>query len=134
MPDQYNYPSHPADFSLDDFFALVQHEAGQLPADIQDLLANVAITVAVRPSAEQKAAAGLGPNQALYGLYQGVPHTHRGQGYGLVPPDRITLFMVPMIYHFTTLEELRRQVRRTMLHEIGHHFGLGEQRLRELGY
>ncbi len=124
----------PPDFTLEDFYDLVQAEAQQLPPEIQDMMANVALTVAVTPTAQQKASVGLGPGQALYGLYQGVPQTQRGRGYGMVPPDRITLFMVPMIYHYRTLEALRKRVRRTLLHEIGHHFGLGEQRLRELGY
>lgn len=125
---------NPTAFTLEEFYELVQEAAQQLPEDILAMMENVALTVAEYPSAEQRAAANLRPGFELYGLYQGVPQTQRGRGYGMVPPDRITIFMYPMVYHFHTVEAVRNQVRRTLLHEIGHHFGLGEKRLRELGY
>lgn len=124
----------PRTLTIEEFHDLVHEAAQHLPNEIMAMMENLAVTVAVVPAPEQNVAARLQPGQALYGLYQGVPQTQRGRGYGLVPPDRITIFMVPMIYHFRTLAELRTQVQRTLLHEIGHHFGLGEKRLRELGY
>jgi predicted Zn-dependent protease with MMP-like domain len=126
--------SLPSQMTLDDFQALVEEALLSLPDEIDRVMDNVAVTVAEHPSAAQRRAAGLGPGQALYGLYQGVPLTHRTSHYGMVPPDRITIFMYPMVHHHRTPEAIRRQVRRTVLHEIGHHFGMGEEQLRRLGY
>ena len=69
----------------------------------------------------------------LYGLYQGHPVT-TGTAPSLSMPPRITIYMHPMVDHFRYPDELRHQVRVTVLHELGHHMGLGEERLDELGY
>jgi len=98
------------------------------------MMSNVAVTVAEYPTEAQRRSVGLGPGQALYGLYQGVPLTQRTSYYGMVTPDRITIFMYPMVYHHPTPEAIRRQVQKTVLHEIGHHFGMSEKQLRDLGY
>ncbi|NOZ71471.1 MAG: metallopeptidase family protein [Chloroflexi bacterium] len=127
-------PPNPSALTLEEFSELAQEAARQLPEEIVAMMENVALTVAEYPTPEQRAAANLRPGFELYGLYQGVPQTQRGRGYGMVPPDRITIFMYPMVFHFRTVAEVRDQVRRTLLHEIGHHFGLGEQKLRKLGY
>ncbi|HHB90004.1 MAG TPA: metallopeptidase family protein [Anaerolineae bacterium] len=105
-----------------------------LPEEIRQVMENVVVTVALYPTEEQKRSVGLQAGQSLYGLYQGVPLTQRTSFYGMVPPDRITIFMYPMVYHFPTPEQIRQQVRKTVLHEIGHHFGMSEARLRALGY
>ena len=78
---------------------------------------------------------GLRPGQTLFGLYQGVPRTQRTTAYNLVLPDKITIFRGPLLAHFgADAPRLREEIRRVVLHEIAHHFGLGEERLRELGY
>ncbi|NUQ38312.1 MAG: metallopeptidase family protein [Caldilineales bacterium] len=120
--------------TLEAFSELAEEALATLPDQVLDMLDNVTVTVAERPSPEQHRDADLRPGQALYGLYQGVPLTQRSSHYGLVPPDRITIFMLPMIHHHRTPEAIREQVRRTVLHEIGHHFGMGEADLRRLGY
>ena len=120
--------------TLDDFQLYVAEALETLPEDIKEMMANVAVTVAEHPTAAQRQAVGLGPGRALYGLYQGVPLTARTTNYGMVAPDRITLFMYPMVQHFASPDALRRQIRRTVMHEIGHHFGMGEKQLRDLGY
>jgi len=120
--------------SFEDFQNFVAQALATLPDDIQEMMSNVAVTVAEYPTEAQRKSVGLGPGQALYGLYQGVPMTQRTSHYGMVAPDRITIFMYPMVYHHPTPEAIRRQVQKTVLHEIGHHFGLSEARLRELGY
>ena len=117
--------------TLDVFQVLVEEALLTLPDEIGDVMDNVAVTVAEHPSAAQQRAVGLGQ---LYGLYQGVPLTRRTSNYSMVPPDRITIFMYPMVYRHRTPEAIRKQVRRTVLHEIGHHFGMGEEQLRRLGY
>ncbi len=119
--------------TLDVFQVLVEEALLTLPDEIGNVMDNVAVTVAEHPSAAQQRAVDLGPDQ-LYGLYQGVPLTRRTSNYSMVPPDRITIFMYPMVHHHRTPEAIRRQVRRTVLHEIGHHFGMGEEQLRRLGY
>jgi len=120
--------------TLDTFEELVEEALLTLPDEINGVMENVVVTVAEHPSAAQRRATGLGPGQALYGLYQGVPLTRRTSHYGMVPPDRITIFMYPMVHYHRTSEAIRNQVRRTVLHEIGHHFGMDEEQLRQLGY
>jgi predicted Zn-dependent protease with MMP-like domain len=73
--------------------------------------------------------------QLLLGLYEGVPLTERGQYYGLTPPDKITIFRQPILQVCPPGDEdaIRQQVRRTVLHEIAHHFGISDERLWELG-
>jgi len=105
-----------------------------LPDEIKEMMSNVAVTVAAYPTAAQKQSVGLQAGYALYGLYQGVPLTQRTSNYGMVPPDRITIFMYPLVTHYPTPEAIRKQVQKTVLHEIGHHFGMGEKQLRDLGY
>lgn len=72
-------------------------------------------------------------DRSLYGLYEGHPITTGTIPSGAIPP-RITIYMHPMVDHFRSPEELRHQVRVTVLHELGHHLGLDEDRLDELGY
>jgi predicted Zn-dependent protease with MMP-like domain len=69
----------------------------------------------------------------LFGLYEGIPLPERGDMAGELP-DRITVFRLPLEDEFDDPEELEREIRITVLHELGHHFGLGEDRLAELGY
>jgi len=123
--------SHP--MTLEVFQVLVEEALLTLPDEIGGVMNNISVTVAEHPSAAQQRAVKLGPDQ-LYGLYQGVPLTRRTSNYSMVPPDRITIFMYPMVHHHRTPESIRKQVRRTVLHEIGHHFGMGEDQLRRLGY
>jgi predicted Zn-dependent protease with MMP-like domain len=106
-----------------------------VPDEFRPYLADVAVIVEEWPSAEHHRRLRLRPNETLFGLYEGVPLPQRTSGYNLAMPDRITLFRGPLQAHAgADRERLRRQVRRTVLHEIAHHFGFGEERLRELGY
>jgi predicted Zn-dependent protease with MMP-like domain len=74
------------------------------------------------------------PNSAhLFGLYQGVPLTARRR-YGGAAPDRIAIYQRPISRHCRTEAEIADQVRRTVIHEVGHHFGINDARLRELGW
>lgn len=116
-----------------EFENLVAEALDSLPEEIQAWLDNVAIVVGERPSREQLAQVGLGPGHSLFGLYVGVPKTHRGFTYGEVVPDKILIFRQPIERACRTPEEIREQVRRTVLHEIGHHFGLDEDELRDAG-
>lgn len=117
-----------------DFARLVAEALEDLPPEIRERMENVEVVIADWPTRAQLRRAGLRPGQTLFGLYEGVPLTQRTSGYNLVLPDKITIFRGPILASFRTPEEMRRQVRRTVLHEIGHHFGLDEERLRALDY
>jgi predicted Zn-dependent protease with MMP-like domain len=106
-----------------------------VPEEFRGYLAEVAVVIEDWPSAEQRHRLRLRRNETLFGLYEGVPRTRRDSSYNLALPDRITLFRGPLLqFAGPDREHLRQQVRRTVLHEIAHHFGFGEERLRELGY
>jgi predicted Zn-dependent protease with MMP-like domain len=94
-----------------------------LPAELGELMRNVAVTVEHGP----------GPRNLL-GLYQGVPLTSRTTHYAGVLPDRITIYRLAICAICGTEDEVRNQVRRTVVHEVGHHFGISDHRLHELGW
>ena len=94
-----------------------------LPDDLRDAMSNVAIVVEDEPPA----------GQPLLGLYEGVPLTRRTSYYGGVPPDKITIYREPLERHYGQDPALlQQQIRRVVLHEIAHHFGISDERLREL--
>ncbi len=116
-----------------DFEELVAQAIESLPDEVLGWLDNVAIVVAQWPTPAQLAGSGLGAGDLLLGLYVGVPKTHRGFTYGETIPDKIVIFQGPIEQIYRTPAQIRDQVRRTVLHEIGHHFGLGEADLRATG-
>jgi predicted Zn-dependent protease with MMP-like domain len=118
----------------EEFEALVAEALADLPSEILERMDNVAVTVDYWPSRAQLDRAGVQSPHTLLGLYEGVPLTKRGAGYGMVPPDHITLFQGPLEATCRTLTAIRVQVKRTVIHEVGHHFGISDQRLRELGW
>jgi predicted Zn-dependent protease with MMP-like domain len=120
-------------YSRDFFESLVADALDSLPDEVAGWLDNVAIIVAERPAAEHLAQAGLDPGGLLFGLYVGVPKTARGFTYGEVVPDKIVIFQQPIERVCRTPAEVRECVRRTVLHEIGHHFGMDEDQLRSAG-
>ena len=107
---------------LDAFEALVEEAVQDIPEPFASALDEVALIV-------ESHAAG----RSLYGLYEGHPLTTGTIPSGAIPP-RITIYMHPMVDHFRDPAVLRHQVRVTVLHELGHHMGLDEDRLDELGY
>ena len=116
------------------FEDLVAEALDSLPAEIQGWLDNVAIVVQEWPSPEQLAQARVGRGRLLFGLYVGVPKTRRGVTYGETVPDKIVIFRQPIERVCRTPAQVRRQVRETVLHEIGHHFGMDEGQLRAAGF
>ena len=105
------------------FDELVAEALDSLPDDIRELMSNVAVVVEDEPP----------PGLPLLGLYRGVPLTRRTSWYGAVPPDKITIYQGPLERHYGGDEErLRREIRRVVVHEIAHHFGISDERLREL--
>ncbi len=114
------------------FEQLVGKAIEGLPPEFQELLDNVAIFIEDRPSRSLLRDLGMSPDETLLGLYEGVPQTARLTTYDLVPPDRITLFQQPIEHACDTEEEVEEQVRHTLLHEVGHHFGIDDARLDEI--
>ena len=105
------------------FEEMVATALDTLPEDLGKLMRNVAVTVEH----------GAGP-PGLLGLYQGVPLTSRTTGYAGVLPDRITIYRRAICAICNTEGEVTEEVRRTVVHEVGHHFGISDHRLRELGW
>jgi predicted Zn-dependent protease with MMP-like domain len=108
--------------AVEAFEALVADALMTIPDNLRSEMENLAIII----DSES-------PPGPLYGLYEGIPLTSRGS-YAGVSPDRITLFLATICRSASTTEELARRVRVTLLHEVGHHFGIGEARLRDLGW
>jgi len=115
------------------FEQLVAEVLAELPPQFQEKLENVAVVVESWPTPAALHQAGLRPGQTLFGLYQGVPRTQRTSSYNLVPPDKITIYQGPIEAHARTTADIRAQVRKTVLHELGHYFGMSEEHLHSLG-
>ena len=115
-----------------EFEELVKQGVEQLPRHIRKLLENVDIVIEDWPSKSIIEKLRLPNKYALFGLYQGVPKTKRGTHYANVLPDKITLFKKPIEESAKSPEEIKNIVKRVVWHEIAHHFGLDEKRVREL--
>lgn len=115
------------------FERLVAEALEELPQWVQDRMDNVEVVVAEAPTLAQRRRMGLPPGGTLLGLYEGVPQTRRTQGYNLVLPDKITLFRRPILAVCRTPEEVQERVRRVVVHELAHHFGIDDEQLREWG-
>jgi predicted Zn-dependent protease with MMP-like domain len=107
----------------------------RLPRRFREQLRNVEFVVEERPSVELLRAEGLDPRQdTLYGIYQGVPLPARSHLDPPLLPDKITIFAEPLMEDFPDPEELREEIRLTVLHEIAHYFGIDEEAIEGLGY
>lgn len=118
------------------FEELVSEALNEIPQALWDFVDNVAVTVQDWPSRGQLASVGLDRRSGmLLGLYEGVPMTARSHYYGMVPPDKITIFRMPILRLCRPGDEdqIRERVRRTVLHEVAHHFGISDDRLHEIG-
>ena len=114
------------------FEEYVDRALESLPAQFQQLLDNLAIFIEDQPSRSLLRDLGMSADDTLLGLYEGVPQTERTSTYDLVMPDRITLFQRPIEESCDTEAQVAVQIRRTILHEVGHHFGMDEDRLDEI--
>jgi predicted Zn-dependent protease with MMP-like domain len=112
------------DIERSEFEELVSDALDGLPPELAAVMDNVAVFV------EDASSSG----RRLLGLYEGVPLTERTSSYVLAVPDRITIYRLPILAMCRSREEVRRQVRVTVVHEVGHHFGIDDDRLDDLGY
>ncbi|MBK6664529.1 MAG: metallopeptidase family protein [Thermoflexaceae bacterium] len=124
---------HSRDVERAHFRQLVREAVAELPPALLERVHNVAIVIERRPTARDRKAAGVGPGRTLLGLYHGIPLTQRGEYYNLVPPDKISIYQEPIEEFCRDDDEVREQVRKTVLHELGHYFGIDDDRLHELG-
>ena len=115
-----------------EFEEMVREAVATLPDQFLRQMDNVDVLVSGWPTREQRRAHDLGPGETLFGLYEGVPLTHRDY-YNMVPPDVIIIFQGPIQEACSTPEELVRQVQETVVHEVAHHFGISDAQLDEWG-
>ena len=117
------------------FRALVGETLESLPASIREKVRNLEIIVEEWPTIEELEAQGLDPElDTLYGLYEGVALPEREYNFGMELPDRVTVFYGPLVEDFKTEQELREQIRVTMVHELAHFFGMDDNEIGDLGY
>jgi predicted Zn-dependent protease with MMP-like domain len=111
------------DSAIPNFDQAVQDAIDSLPQELRDRISNVEVVVEDEPP----------PGQPLLGLYQGVPLTRRGSGYSGALPDKISIYRGPLerLYGHDP-ELLSDQIRRVVLHEVAHHFGISDERLIEI--
>lgn len=117
-----------------EFNRLVEAALAELPPPFDEYLEEVAIEIRDRPSRAQRKDTGLEEDELLLGLYHGRPRTERHVEDGPVMPDIIFIFQQDVEWASEDEQDLIRQVRTTVLHEIGHHFGMSEAYLDDLGY
>lgn len=114
------------------FYDLVMKAIHELPPEFQDKLENLDVVVADWPTPSQLASSSIRSRFGLLGLYEGVPHTKRDRGYGMVLPDKITIFRKPIEARCHSWGEIEEEIKRVVWHEIAHHFGTNERKLRTI--
>jgi predicted Zn-dependent protease with MMP-like domain len=120
-----------APVSREQFEQMVADALDSIPSELGEAMDNVVVIVEEWPTPEQLG----GRHGMLLGLYEGVPLTSRGPlSYSGVAPDRITVFSGPICRLADDVEQVARSVRTTVLHEVGHYFGMSDSRLKELGW
>jgi predicted Zn-dependent protease with MMP-like domain len=113
------------DIPAAEFEDLVARALDEVPAPLAAAMDNVAVFIEAEPPPD---------DPELLGYYEGTPLTERNSMYAGVLPDRITIFRGPLMRMCATAEEIVREVRITVVHEIAHHFGIDDDRLHDLGY
>ena len=116
-----------------DFETLVDQALDSIPDWLLERLENIAIVVEDAPDPDDLAEMDIPPRSELYGLYVGIPLTQRNSAYSMVLPDRIVIYRNALRRNFRDINELREQVRQTVLHEVGHALGMDHEKLAELG-
>lgn len=116
-----------------EFEKLVEDGLTLIPQEIRSRINNVQIVIEDEPSDELLDELGVPPDETLFGLYTGVLLTERTLEYSALP-DRIIIFRRPLLEEFDSPAVIRREVARTVIHEVAHHFGIDDERLAELGW
>jgi predicted Zn-dependent protease with MMP-like domain len=116
-----------------EFERLVAEGLKIIPEELRRYISNAQLVIEHEPSARQLDELGVPPGETLFGLYEGTPLTERTTQYSGLP-DRIIIFRKPLVEEFDDPLDIRREIARTVIHEIAHHFGIDEERLVELGW
>lgn len=111
---------------------LVTTAVDSLPEEFRTRLENIDVVIEDWPTQGQLAKVGLRRSETLLGLYEGVPLTKRSRHYGLVPPDKITIFQKPIEAKCSRDAEITDEIKRVVRHEIAHHFGISDVRLEQI--
>ena len=120
--------------NLDEVEAVVAETIKKLPAEFTSQMDNVGIVVEPWPTAEEFASIKQHPSSSLlFGLYRGIPKPKRPSNYSALP-DKITIYAGPILMISQSLDDAKQRIEKTVLHEIGHHFGLSDEQLRSRGY
>ena len=115
------------------FEDVVMEAIASIPEALRARLANVDVVIEQWPSTADLRAAEVPEGYTLFGLYTGVPLTERTSGYNMVLPDRITIYRGPLLAAFSEVDELKGEIRATVIHEFAHFFGLSDADLVRLG-
>ncbi|MEU6776532.1 metallopeptidase family protein [Streptomyces sp. NPDC046759] len=113
------------EMTRDRFEELVSEALDRIPPELTRVMDNVAVFVEDEPP---------GDDPELLGLYEGTPLTERGEWYAGVLPDRITIYMGPILRSCETAQDVVQEVAVTVVHEVAHHFGIEDARLHQLGW
>jgi predicted Zn-dependent protease with MMP-like domain len=113
------------------FEKLVDEALAGLPAEFAERLDNVSIAIQDIATPQQLEKVEVANPHYLLGLYEGIPLTRRPEGYAGALPDRISIFRIPIEEHSHNDEEIKQHVRDTVMHELGHYFGMDERMLRD---
>ena len=117
-----------------EFDRLVGEALDEIPEPFLSKLENVAVVVEDDPDPGLLDSLGMSRHETLLGFYDGIPLTARGDWYNLVPPDRILIFRKPILELCSSQEEIREEVRRTVLHEVAHYYGIDDAELDRMGF
>ena len=120
------------EMTRDRFTRLVEEALRDIPHQFREAMKNVAVVVEDAPSPELLEDMEMEPDDALFGLYQGVPLTERDSRYGNTLPDRISIYQRPIEEACEDDEDIRQCVAETVIHEFGHYFGLSEEEIEEI--
>jgi predicted Zn-dependent protease with MMP-like domain len=115
------------------FEEIVAEALDELPDEIAEAMTNVFVVVEEWPSREVLEDMELSNRYELLALYQGIPLTDRNTNYSALP-DKITIFQGPLEALGGSQQELKKHIKKSVVHEIAHHFGIDDERIRELGY
>ncbi len=114
--------------NLDDFEDIVNETLKDIPENFSKAIENVGVVVEGWPGWEDFQAASIHPNSLLFGLYRGIPNTQRTSNYSALP-DKIIIFAGPILMVSKSIEEAKSRIKKTVLHEIGHYFGLSDAQI-----
>lgn len=116
--------------SLEEFERTASEALEGIPPELREKIDNLMVWVEEEPRPEDFEKVGLGRDETLFGLYEGVPLTDRGVHYGLAMPDRIRIFKGPIERACRSRRQILEQIRQTVIHEVGHHFGISDEMMK----